>query len=191
MLEGLSRRFQQLPPLRLPRPASAPRTKPPFVGSSLFDDISQFTQMRPGPWAAQLDKPPLKGGKSYAELDPAEAARILEGMTRGVDIGYTGARTARLDVANAKSTELEATARLITAIIKRDVAAHFKAGPFDAPPFPDFVVSLLGAVPKPNSADGVRLIHNLSHPFHGDSVNSRIAKEDYLLSRFDDACEAI
>lgn len=165
--------------------ASRPPPKPPHGGAA-FDDISALTLMRPGPWREQLGKAP-----SFADAEPELARLILEGMTIGVDVGYTGPRKARLNVRNAQSTRDAHTAALITAIIKRDVAAHFKAGPFDDPPFDDFVVSPLGAVPKPHSKDGVRLIHNLSYPHHGDSINSRISKEAYVLARFDDACAAI
>lgn len=142
--------------------------------------------MRPGPWKAQLELDP-----SFTKLHSDVAHLILEGMTHGVDIGYTGERTQRLNVRNAKSTTHPEIAAMISAIIARDVSKRFKAGPFDEPPLPNFVVSPLGAVPKPGSKDGVRLIHNLSHPFHGDSINSHIAKEEYILSRFDEACEAV
>lgn len=59
--------------------------------------------------------------------------------------------------------------------LNKEIEAGRVKGPFTKPPFPLFVCSPLGLVPKkePNS---YRLIHDLSYP-KGDSVNSGISPE--------------
>ena len=64
------------------------------------------------------------------------------------------------------------------------------AGPFDIPPFTNFMSSGLGVVPKKNGK--LRLIHHLSAPV-ARSINNGIDKEDYSLHyvTVDDAIEII
>ncbi len=69
--------------------------------------------------------------------------------------------------------------------------AGHKRGPFDSPPFPIFHISPLSGVPKGDDGEKIRIIHNLSHPFGGDSINSGIAQEEYLMQRFEDALAGI
>ena len=58
--------------------------------------------------------------------------------------------------------------------LSKELSLDRIAGPFSKPPFPNFVTSPLGLVPKKNSLD-FRLVHDLS--FHKDqSVNSHIDK---------------
>jgi hypothetical protein len=116
----------------------------------------------------------------------------LDGLLYGVDIGFSALQqfTRNREAANAASTAPAHIAALIDGMILEEVALGFKRGPFDAPPFTPFWVSPLGAVPKPGSAK-IRLIHNLSHPFGGDSVNACIPREEYIMQRFTDAVAAI
>ena len=54
-------------------------------------------------------------------------------------------------------------------------------GPFRKNPFGKFArFSPLDAIPKKDS-DDLRIILNLSHPFQGDSVNSSIGKESFVM----------
>ena len=71
-----------------------------------------------------------------------------------------------------------------------DVAANKKAGPFDRPPFKFFSVSPIGAVPK-KGTNKIRVIHHLSHPFKGDSINHSITEKYQPLGNFDQACVLI
>jgi hypothetical protein len=137
--------------------------------------------MRLAPWRAQLHLAP-----SFAEQCPAITAHILQGIERGVDIHYTGNRKINRRSRNSLSaTKDERTRRLVGEQILKDVAEGKKAGPYSHPPFPFFSVSPLGTVPK---GDGVRVIHNLSHPWGGNSVNNNIIRQKLLLCRFDEAC---
>ena len=67
------------------------------------------------------------------------------------------------------------------------------AGPFDTPPFQNFLISPIGLVPKKNS-DKFRTIFHLSYPKSGStSINSSISKQDFSLQcvTIDDAIKGI
>ncbi len=61
-----------------------------------------------------------------------------------------------------------------------EVAKGRKLGPFAAPPFEQFKCSPVSFVPKRDSTN-VRLIHNLSHPFHGNSVKLLITPQEVAV----------
>ena len=79
---------------------------------------------------------------------------------------------------------------LVSEKIQKELAAGRLAGPFLVPPFPKFIVSPLGLVPKKDG--GQRLIHDLSYP-HGNSVNSSIDHADATVcySSVEDAIQCI
>lgn len=69
---------------------------------------------------------------------------------------------------NHKSTQDHP--EIIEEHIRKGIQSQRIAVPFDSPPFPDFISSPLGIVPK--SVPGkFRIIHDLSFP-DGNSVNS-------------------
>ena len=161
-----------------------PRPKPPFGG-----DTSTLTLMRAGPWRAQMELPGKDGAPSFAHKEPELARLILEGIERGVDIGFVGDRNKNRFGRNSQKAENDPRVRaLVAEIIAEDVAAGKKAGPFDAQPFEFMAVSPIGAVPK---GEGVRAVHNLSHPYGGDSVNAGIPPEPLTIGRFDQATDAV
>ena len=107
-------------------------------------------------------------------FDADKKKMLVEGFTRGFTIpssleanpakfGYTNHKTIfnNLTVAQSK--------------INKELELGRIAGPFDSPPFRNFIVSPLGLVPKKNSGE-YRLIHDLSFP-KGDSVNGHIDPE--------------
>ena len=69
-------------------------------------------------------------------------------------------------------------ARGVADVYKREIAGGSMVGPFEAMPFPGTRVSPLKAIKKDSGA--IRLILNLSHPFHEGSVNHAIDKDSYL-----------
>ena len=62
----------------------------------------------------------------------------------------------------------------VSAKLAKELAAGRIAGPFGVPPFPDFMISPLGLVPKKTPSE-FRLIHHLSFP-RGSSVNDGISR---------------
>jgi hypothetical protein len=157
-----------------------PNPKPPYRYP-----INAITLMRADVWQRQLSTEP-----SYATAHPDLSAHILEGITQGVRIGFVGNRSLSRYGRNLRSAEDEGQRirDMVTDIIEKDVASGKKAGPFDEPPFEHFTVSPIGAVPKGMK---IRVIHHLSFPFGGDSVNASIPHEDLELGRFDEACDAV
>jgi hypothetical protein len=139
--------------------------------------------MRVGPWAEWLGR---RGG--YRELYPKEAEAILHAIEHGISVDFVGDRTKAVRGRNPPIPP--EVAQKVTAIIRADCADGKKAGPFAAPPYVNFFVSPIGAVTKPGT-DKVRVIHNLSHPFHGESVNAGVVEETFTLESFDVAAEAV
>jgi hypothetical protein len=173
-------------PLRDPPP---PKPPPPPANAAPHPLISQLTAMRADVWRVQLQR---DGAAGFAAKWPGLAAQILEGMRFGVPVDFVGDRAfpGRRAVRN-KPVSAEQAAK-IRAVIDADVVALKKAGPFESPPLPNFVVSPVGCVPKKDPRK-IRVIHNLSHPFEGASVNAGISggDEPLVLSSFGHAARAV
>lgn len=149
--------------------------------------ISALTSMNPTAWRHWMQQ---GGAQSFQALFPQEAERILDAIVNGIAVEFDGDRNRDRSGRNLP-IEPEHVPK-VSAVIDADVAARKKAGPFDRPPFKHFAVSPIGAVPKKHSVK-VRVIHHLSYPFHGDSVNAGIAAEEgkLKLCRFGHAARAV
>ncbi len=134
-------------------------------------------------WEAELRQAP-----AYPE---SKVARLVDAIRFGVDIGFRGDRSRGRTARNSETTRDPRVAKLLTEAIAADVAAGYKRGPFGAPPFTPFHVSPLSGVPKGENGESIRVIHNLSHPFGGDSINSNITREEYWMQSFEDALAGI
>lgn len=148
--------------------------------------------MRKEPWEAMMRMESVHG-RSYWILHPAVCEEILEGIANGVPVEYVGSRVRRF----GRNLPIRPQDRpKVSAVIAADVAALKKAGPFDREPFPDFNISPIGCVPKKNASGAidpnkVRVIHHLSFPHGGDSVNASIPKKDESLPSFGHAARAV
>jgi hypothetical protein len=87
------------------------------------EDCSSLTCLIPEAWAAQLRTSPA--------YDIARAARLLDGLLYGVDIGFSALQQFRRnrEAANAASTKPAHIAALIDGMIAEEVALGFKRGP--------------------------------------------------------------
>ena len=125
-----------------------------------------FTPLRPDRFVFIL--------RNYPDTDFADY--FVQGLRNGFRLGYTGLQFER-------TTPNARTARdypqIVRDYVAKEVSSKHTIGPFDNPPFPNFVCSSLGVRPK--KLGGVRLIMDLSRPF-GDSVNDGISKQDYTLN---------
>jgi len=136
-------------------------------------------------WVKQLES---GGNRSYASQHPLLAKQILDGIINGINIDFKGDRKVNrfgfnlpVDFVNiAKVSE----------VIDKDVKALKKAGPFSEQPFEFMAISPIGAVPKKNSTK-IRVIHHLSYPFDGDSVNEGIDDVYLPISSFGHAARAV
>lgn len=120
----------------------------------------------------------------YDVFHPAEFHAILDGISNGVSIDYTGPRSVDRDAPNLPVDPGDAPK--VDAVIADDVATLKKAGPYDTKPFEFFSVSPVGAVPKKGSTK-VRMIHHLSYPDKPrkgelESVNAHITEVDMKIS---------
>jgi hypothetical protein len=162
-----------------------PGPKPPFPSAAAPVPITAYTTMVPAAWERALQQ------CGYSGEHPELTATILEGMRVGVRVDYHGDRSLSRTCRNLKSALGDAAVKAkVTAVIDADVQSGKKAGPFDAPPFAVFSASPIGAVPKRDS-DKIRVIHHLSFPFGGDSINSQIRGAEQPLGSFEQASDAV
>jgi len=132
------------------------------------------------------------GGKSFRDRFPNEFVRILEGINHGVPVDYMGDRTIGRFGPNLSVTDEDRPK--ITAVIREDVRQGKKAGPFTRPPFPVMCISPIGCVPKKSfgkTTGKIRVIHHLSYPHGGDSVNASILEEPLRLPTFGHAARIV
>lgn len=152
------------------------------MGGGVECPTSALTGMKPLVWERTL----LESG--FAAAYPRETTRILRGILDGVPVDFLGDRKAPRVGPNLPVQPVDVAK--ISAVVEADVLALKKAGPFDVPPLPDFVVSPIGCVPK-KVPGKIRVIHHLSYPFKGDSVNASVLAEALELSSFGTAAQAI
>ena len=121
--------------------------------------------------------------------DHALHSRVLIGIARGIDVQYRGPRDVQRHYVRNLTTAMEHAAAVATDLAD-EVKAGRRAGPFDVPPLDHFIASPLGVVAKPGS-DKLRVIHHLSYPFDGESVNKYVVELTCTLSSFDDAARMV
>jgi hypothetical protein len=120
--------------------------------------------MKPGVWQRFL---------RHAGFDsrfPAEYDIILTGITSGVDIGFTGDRENLPQGSNLKSASEAGMEQRIGEILAQGVAAGKLSQPSAVPQFEHMAISPIGQVPKRGGK--IRVIHHLSYPRGGDSINA-------------------
>lgn len=115
---------------------------------------------------------------------PAETGWLLDGLRSGVRIGRPPAVGITVSPNWPSASDL---ASQVSQVIETDLAHGRLYGPFNEPPFVDYIVSPLGAFLKRDS-DKARVIHDLSFPAKG-SVNAEIDPAEFSLqySSIDDA----
>ena len=87
-----------------------------------------------------------------------------------------GCRNPNLNNTATNSLSVRNNPQAAISKINEEIALGRVAGPFDSPPFKTFNISPLALREKKNSAK-VRLLHNLSAPHNGNSVNANIPDE--------------
>jgi hypothetical protein len=125
----------------------------------------------------------------YTAAYPERVALMLHAISHGVNIGFQGKRNIVRECRNPKATEDPQVQELISSKIQKDVKAGKKLGPFMVSPFQYYWVSPIRGVVKPGKK--IRVVHNLSYPHGGESVNSGIPDQPCRLAKFDDATDAI
>ena len=109
-------------------------------------------------------------------VEQSRVGPMLKGIVEGVPVGRAPC-SATVEFPNWPSA-LECRDK-VSEIIQTDLDTGRLLGPFDVPPFDNYVVSPMGAIPK-RGGNRIRLIHDLSYPC-SDSVNLAIDPESYSL----------
>lgn len=140
--------------------------------------LQPVRQLSPTYWEAMLAK----------VYDSATADSILNDIVNGVYIGRAPADQV-VDSKNWPSA-LEFREK-VSQVISADLDEGKLYGPFEVPPYQNYIISPLGAFLK-RDRQKVRVIHDLSYP-HADSVNALIDPEEFSVqySSVDDAVKAI
>jgi len=118
-------------------------------------------------------------------------SRLLsDGFLYGYRLGYTGESLPGRMASNLSS--IHCNKQLAKQKIVEEVTAGRVAGPFKQPPLHNLVCSPIGLVPK-SSGGKYRLIHHLSWPRAGHSINDGIDPDAARVtySRFDNVIEKI
>ena len=111
--------------------------------------------------------------------DQSFVQKLCSELRTGVRIGYRGPRQPRLSKNLVSALQ---NPDIISDNLAQEVALGRTAGPFDAPPFPNFQVSPIGLVPKKHSVK-FRTIFHLSYPTDSpSSINHFIPKEEFSLN---------
>lgn len=181
-------------PLDLP---SRPRPKPPpasaeHVAGEVHDHtpIAALTKMRVDVWRRAIK---AGGSGSYWARFRKQSLAILHAIEFGAPVDFEGDRTARRTASN--HTILPEHEEKVQQVIEADVSAGKKAGPIPEHPWPHVrghpvCVSPIGAVLKKWSTK-IRVIHDLSFPKLGDSINAGIYDGSLDIASFGHAARAV
>ena len=113
--------------------------------------------------------------------DAGAAGVLVLAIRRGMLLSYHGPREGHVVGRNLPSASQNPEA--VTSDIDRECAKHRRHGPHAVPPFTFFRANPLGVVFKKGGSKP-RLIHNLSWPRGGDSVNKHIDQFEIKLDAF-------
>ena len=103
------------------------------------------------------------------QYDPGEIQFLCSGFESGFNIGYTGPQIHQSHAKNIPFTvgnEIVLWNKLM-----KEVGLGRVAGPYDQVPFPNYIQSPIGLVPKAGS-DKIRLIFHLSYQFQTEPSGS-------------------
>ena len=118
--------------------------------------------------------------------DRQAALTLVTALRSGVRLGYTGKRTGTHEGRNLPTANENATA--IEANLDKELQNGRRRGPCSPSSFPFFFANPLGVVFKRMSSKP-RVIHHLSYPRTGDSVNAHVVDLEVRLKAFERAVE--
>jgi hypothetical protein len=168
------------PPPALPIPPEPP---PPSLTTSSQPSLAAAPAVTPLRWQAFQHF-------LRSHPDQSMVAELVHDLQHGVRVGYTGPRDKFRPAPNLPIAPEHCA--FVDEEIAKEVELGRRIGPFDAPPFPNLMVSPIGVVTKKLSIK-LRMIHHLSWPrgsfADSDSINEHISAEESetVLQSFDDA----
>ena len=109
--------------------------------------------------------------QSY-NLDQQEAEYVIDSFTNGFELGMSSFPDPGEPCKN--SAAAQSKPEITLELINKEIEKGHMLGPFDSPPLEGMVYSPIHLVKKAGSKGKYCLIHNLSFPYDGKSVNSCI-----------------
>lgn len=194
-MPGVEVEFFHSESVGLPAPDSLQPYRPPPAPPYITTDhtlISQLTNMNVNVWRSILSTS-INNQPSYLVQYPELSMQILRAIEFGAPVEFDGIRT-EFHRSENHPIPLEYEEK-VRKVINEDRIKMKKAGPLPLDPWPivngyPLWISPIGAVPKKNTGK-VRVIHDLSAPKDGNSVNSGIKDGSLSISSFGHAARAV
>ena len=134
----------------------------------------------------------LENRLKLAGYDEKETKFLIQGFSKGFDIGYCGPRT-RQSLSRNIPLRVRNHIELWNKIIK-EVKTGRVAGPFEKIPFSNYIQSPIRLVPKAGNSGKTRLIFHLSYDFgdqeHDFSLNYH-TREELCTVKYEDLDTAV
>ena len=112
---------------------------------------------------------------------------LVDGFSSGFDLGYRGSSQVTMQAPNLRLV-VGTPVDLWNKVIKEVKAGRY-AGPFDSPPFPHYIQSPLGLVPK--DGDKTRLIFHLSYPKGKETSVNANTPQEFCSVKYPDIDQAV
>ena len=116
----------------------------------------------------------------------ANANFLIQGFSVGFKVGYHGLIS---NISSRNSSSVSKNPSVARSKIRDELSLNRLDGPFRDPPFDNFIISPLAVRQKRNSHKH-RLLHNLSAPYDGSSVNFNIP-DDHAKVKYQTIRDAI
>ena len=156
---------------------------------SIYSEVLQFKNFDLENIKTPVNVKILQQLLEESKYDQHETKFLVDGFTKGFDIGYKGPEDVKITSPNLKFREVGDPVMLWNKVMKEVKEARY-AGPFEKIPFEHYIQSPTGLVPKDGGKD-TRLIFHLSYPRgKGISVNANTPSEDCTV-KYPDFNEAI
>jgi hypothetical protein len=169
-----SRERPHRPPLLKPVPLNLPRSQQRKIDSP---EVSVPTPVRAHRLQYHLQE---------IQYDPAITTYLVDGFLHGFPIGHTAVVGENF---GKNSPNVYSNEEAVAEKLEKEIRAGRIQGPFDTPPFSPFTISPLNIRPK-KTPNKYRLLHNLSHPYDGTSVNDNIPADSKTV-HYATVCDAI
>jgi len=123
--------------------------------------------------------------------EPAFISAFMSGHRDGFDILFQGSEIPPFTKNHSSASDHP---DVVEKALRSELNKGFLAGPFPSPPFSPFRVSPIGVVLKKwSSPPQFRLIHDLSFPRYGPSLNAGIDRDQigFKMARFDEVVQFV
>ena len=139
-----------------------------FIPAADDQGIKQFCNFDLESIVTPIYVPKFKAAMQEAGYDPNKAEFLIDGFTKGFDFSYRGPQKRKHYSANIPLKNIGTESDLWNKIMNEVELGRY-AGPYNAPPFDNFMQSPVGLVPK--AGNKTRLIFHLSYDFGEEDLD--------------------